>query len=99
MRRDYDLVVATPATSLVFGAALAAVRSAACCLARRAVDTEGYEDAADVRAAMYRAHERAALTIITDLRRVPVIEEDWRDCAATRLWNCRMHRLATRFRH
>jgi glycosyltransferase involved in cell wall biosynthesis len=33
---------------------------------------------------MYRAHERAAMTIITDLRRVEVLEQEWPDLAGHR---------------
>jgi len=78
LRRDYDLVIATPAISLVFGAVLARLAGAPLVVLHDELWTpRDINLAPRLRDAMYRAHERAALTIITDLRRVEVLEEEW----------------------
>ena len=78
LRRDYDLVIATPAIALVFGAVLARLAGAPLVVLHDELWTpRDVKLAPRLRHAMYRAHERAALTIITDLRRVEVLEKDW----------------------
>jgi glycosyltransferase involved in cell wall biosynthesis len=78
LRRDYDLVIATPAISLVFGAVLARLAGVPLVALHDELWTpRDINLATRLRHAMYRAHERAALTIITDLRRVDVLQADW----------------------
>ena len=86
LRRDYDLVIATPGgLDGVRCGARSPVGRAPGGLARRALDAPRREPRTlGSAAAMYRAHERAALTVITDLRRVEVLEADWPALAGQR---------------
>jgi glycosyltransferase involved in cell wall biosynthesis len=80
VRREYDLVIATPAVSLIFGAALARAAAAPLVVLHDELWTaQDVKLAPGLRRAMYAAHQRAALTIITDLRRIEVLV---RECSA-----------------
>ena len=72
--RDCAFVLATPPMSVVAGYALARTCGAPLIVLHDELWTSHNTRVAG---AMYRAHERAALTIITDARRVPVLVEDW----------------------
>ena len=77
LRRDYDLVIATPAVSMAAGALLARVSGAPFVVWHDELYTErDLTLAPRIRAAMYQAHARADLTVITDLRRMEVLEAD-----------------------
>lgn len=72
--RDCAFVLATPPMSVVAGYALARA-----CHAPLVVLHDELWTSRNTRVAgmMHRAHERSALTIITDLRRVPLLADDW----------------------
>jgi glycosyltransferase involved in cell wall biosynthesis len=78
VRDDYVAVLATPVVSVVFGAALAALWRVPLVVFSDELYTEadGIHPHPRWRRAMYRAHARAALTVITDLRRAEVLRND-----------------------
>lgn len=77
LRRDYDLVLANPAVSLVIGDLLARGSGAPLVVWHDELWTDRDVNLSPrLRAAMYRAHARADLTVVTDLRRMEVLEAD-----------------------
>jgi glycosyltransferase involved in cell wall biosynthesis len=78
VRRDYAAVLATPVVSVVFGAALSALWRVPLVVFSDELYTEADTIHPDARwrQAMYRAHARAALTVITDLRRADLLRKD-----------------------
>jgi glycosyltransferase involved in cell wall biosynthesis len=76
-RRDYACVIATPVISLIYGEVLARASGAPLVVLHDELWTREGSTAERLRTAMYRAQERAALTIITDLRRLEVLEDEW----------------------
>jgi glycosyltransferase involved in cell wall biosynthesis len=84
-RREYCLVIATPIVSVAIGAALARLAGVPLVVLHDELATRhDLKLTKTVRVAMYRGHMTAALTIITDLRRVSVLEEDWPGLAGQR---------------
>lgn len=78
VRRDYAAVFATPIVSLVLGAAFSALWRVPLVVLSDELYTEGDPSSPHPRwhAAMHRAHARAALTVITDLRRAALLREE-----------------------
>src|SRR6266498_5982813 len=78
VRDDYVAVLATPVVSVVFGAALSALWRVPLVVFSDELYTEadGIHPNPRWRRAMYRAHARASLTVITDLRRAEVLRND-----------------------
>jgi glycosyltransferase involved in cell wall biosynthesis len=78
VRSDYAAVLATPIVSVVLGAALAALWRVPLVVLSDELYTEGDPNNPHPRwhGAMHRAHARAALTIITDLRRAEVLRNE-----------------------
>jgi glycosyltransferase involved in cell wall biosynthesis len=78
LRRAYDAVIATPAVSLVAGGLLARLAGVPLVVLHDELWTpQDINLPPLLRRAMYRAHQQAALTIITDLRRIDVLENEW----------------------
>jgi hypothetical protein len=75
LRRDYAAILATPIVSVVLGAALSGLWRAPLVVLSDEVYTEGDPNSPHPRwhGAMHRAHARAVLTIITDLRRAALL--------------------------
>jgi glycosyltransferase involved in cell wall biosynthesis len=90
--RDCAMVIATPPVSLVAGQYLARLAGAPLVVLHDELWTsKNHRMSERLRRAMFRAHERAALTIITDLRRVEILEDEWpalRDHTFVELSNC-----------
>jgi hypothetical protein len=78
VRRDYVAVLATPIISMVLGAALSALWHVPLVALSDELYTEGDPKSPHPRwhGAMYRAHARAALTVITDLRRAALLRAE-----------------------
>jgi glycosyltransferase involved in cell wall biosynthesis len=86
------MVLANPPASLVVGHSLSRLwRVPLVVLHDELWTSKNRHMSGRLRRAMFRAHERAALTIITDLRRVEVLEREWpalRNHAFVELPNC-----------
>jgi glycosyltransferase involved in cell wall biosynthesis len=77
VRGDYAAVLATPVVSLVLGAALSTLwRSPLVALSDELYTENDHNPHPRWRGAMYRAHARAALTVITDLRRAALLRDE-----------------------
>lgn len=77
VRRDYAAVLATPVVSLVLGAALSTLWGSPLVVLSDELYTErDHNPHPRWKGAMYRAHARAALTVITDLRRAALLRDE-----------------------
>jgi glycosyltransferase involved in cell wall biosynthesis len=78
VRRDYAAVLATPIVSVVLGAAFSALWRVPLVVLSDELYTEGDPNSPHPRwhGAMHRAHARAALTIITDIRRAALLRHE-----------------------
>jgi glycosyltransferase involved in cell wall biosynthesis len=78
VRRDYAAILATPIVSVVLGAALSALWRVPLVVLSDEIYTEGDPNSPHPRwhGAMNRAHGRAVLTIITDLRREALLHRE-----------------------
>ena len=78
--RDYELVLATPVASLILAAALAELwRAPLAVISDEVYSRDDWMAHPGWRTWMYRAHARAQLTIVPDIRRRQLLE---RDCPA-----------------